>query len=85
MWKVNPELMCRKHLLGEHLEMHMFIGCLLKGKNIQGYINKGLIEVDKIRERHEQLKEEMEKRGYVHNSPLKYFPVFILNNGKVDV
>ena len=24
MWMVNPRIMCRQHLLGEHVEIHMF-------------------------------------------------------------
>jgi hypothetical protein len=70
MWNVQPHLMCRKHLLGEHLEMHMFLGALRKEKNIDGYIRNGLVEVHKIVIRHDQLMKEMERRGYNHNSPL---------------
>jgi hypothetical protein len=32
MWMVDPRLVCSKHLLGEHVELHMFVGCLLKRK-----------------------------------------------------
>lgn len=28
MWMVDPKIMCRKHLLGEHLELHMLAGCI---------------------------------------------------------
>ena len=31
MWLVNPALLCRQHLLGEHVEMHMFAGHILEG------------------------------------------------------
>jgi hypothetical protein len=72
MWNVKTKTMCRQHLLGEHLEMHMFAGCLNKGINIEGYLN-GLVETDKLVERHRELVKEMRKRGYKHNSPiLKY-------------
>ena len=30
-WKVNPKLLCRQHLLGNHLEVHMFVGTLRRG------------------------------------------------------
>lgn len=70
MWNINPKLLCRKHLLGEHVEMHMFMGCIKNGTNIKGYINKGLVEVDKILSRHNQLANEMEFRGYRHKSEL---------------
>jgi hypothetical protein len=28
MWMVPPKVMCRKHLLGEHVEIHMLAGSL---------------------------------------------------------
>ncbi len=71
MWNVDPRLMCRKHLLGEHVEMHMFAGTLAKGVSIKGYLDGGLVEVDRIRIRHDELAAEMERRGYKHSSPLR--------------
>lgn len=70
MWLVKPKIMCRKHLLGEHVEIHMLIGAILKGKSLKGYIHKNLIEIESIEERHQELVEEMLARGYKHNSPL---------------
>ena len=70
MWNVTPQLMCRQHLLGEHVEMHMFTGVIRQGKSIQGYLDNQLVEVDKINERHNQLLKEMIKRGYKHNSKI---------------
>lgn len=72
MWNVNPELMCNKHLLGEHLELHMFVGSIKKGRSIQGYLDNGLIEPQNIEERHKVLVIEMLMRGMKHNSPLVY-------------
>ncbi|MDD2201977.1 MAG: pyrimidine dimer DNA glycosylase/endonuclease V [Firmicutes bacterium] len=71
MWNVHPRLMCRKHLLGEHVEMHMFAGTLVRGMSIQGYIDGGLVEVENIRRRHDELAEEMKARGFKHASPLR--------------
>ena len=34
MWMIDPKLLCRKHLLGEHLEIHMFVGTINKGINV---------------------------------------------------
>lgn len=34
MWMVPPELMCRQHLLGEHVELHMFVGAINKGTSV---------------------------------------------------
>ena len=70
MWNAPPEVLCRKHLLGEHVEMHMFDGTLRAGNSIDGYVSKGLVEVDNIRVRHDQLAAEMLRRGYRHKSPL---------------
>ena len=69
-WNVNPEFLCTQHLLGEHVEMHMFIGCIEKDISIQGYIDKGLVEFHNIINRHNELANEMLKRGMNHKSPL---------------
>lgn len=71
MWNVDPRLMCREHLLGEHLEMHMFAGAIRKGSSVRGYIENGLVETGNIKGRHDELVTEMERRGYKHNSPLE--------------
>lgn len=82
MWKVNPKLMCNKHLLGEHVEMHMFVGSILKGNKIVGFLKKELVEVHNIKSRHTQLANEMEVRGMNHHSKLKPFKEW--NAGVVD-
>lgn len=79
MWMVNPKIMCRKHLLGEHLELHMIVGAVLKGNSIQGYIDNNLIEPKSLLQRHSALVEEMEARGYCHSSPIKTPPDWFLN------
>ena len=80
MWMVNPETMCRKHLLGEHVEIHMLAGSILKGKSIKGFSE--LVETHSAHIRHYYLAEEMVRRGYNHKSPL---PDFSMNFGKVNV
>jgi len=70
MWLVNPEKMCQKHLCGEHLEMHMFLGCLKKNKKIDGYLKNNLLEPFKLISRHDELAVEMKRRGYNHNTPV---------------
>jgi len=82
MWNVNPKLMCRNHLLGEHLECHMFIGTIIQNKSLSGYIEKGLVEVHNIIKRHDRLVFEMNKRGYNHKSPIK--KVKLWKEGKID-
>ena len=71
MWMVNPRIMCRQHLLGEHVEIHMFIGTINRGKSVKGYLEKGLLEVHNLYNRHEELVKEMSRRGYSHNSEVK--------------
>ncbi|EFL85585.1 hypothetical protein HMPREF1022_00204 [Desulfovibrio sp. 6_1_46AFAA] len=70
MWLVPPSHMCRKHLLGEHVELHMLLGTLKKGKSITGFLSGGLIDPCRMYKRHGELVREMERRGYAHNSPL---------------
>ncbi len=84
MWNVRPELMCRKHLLGEHVEMHMFLGTLSKGKGVEGYVRTGLVEVHNIKARHDELAQEMVRRNYRHNSPMSCSPLLV-RRGFVDI
>lgn len=72
---VDPEFMCRRHLLGEHVELHMLVGSINKRKSIDGFVSKGLVQLDAIEERHEELVVEMRRRGYAHRSPLPVFDV----------
>ena len=74
MWMVPPSAMCRKHLLGEHVEIHMLLGSLERGRSIDGFVSRGLIEVVSMRSRHDSLAAEMEKRGYSHKSTLSSQP-----------
>ena len=73
MWMVNPRLMCRKHLLGEHVELHMFVAGIRRGLNLRGYLDKQLLEPHNIRRRHLELVGELRRRGYHHRSPLPDF------------
>ena len=70
MWMVNPKIMCRKHLLGEHVEHHMFAGSINKGINVAGYLAKNLLEPASLWYRHDILSREMLARGYRHQSEL---------------
>jgi hypothetical protein len=83
MWKVSPKKLCVKHLLGEHVEMHMFRSNVVKKRNLSGYIKKGLVEIHNIKKRHDELAREMVLRGMKHNSPMKKFKGKVL--GKVDI
>ena len=62
--------------------MHMLVGTLQKGISVQGYIDNRLVELEHIRARHDELVEEMIKRGYNHKSPLPDYPE--VSGGVVD-
>lgn len=78
MWLCDPGILCRRHLLGEHVEMHMFLGSIKKGIGMVGYIRNDLVEPALIINRHERLKNEMLIRGYCHNSPMEVDEHFLL-------
>lgn len=69
MWMVDPKLLCRPHLLGEHGEIHKFRHNFVKGHKIDG--RRGQIEPLKMKQRHDELSQEMTRRGYNHQSPYK--------------
>ena len=79
---VDPTKMCRKHLLGEHVELHMLVGTLKRGKSIDGFLENRLVEPQNIIKRHKQLVKEMKRRGYNHQSPISGFRTGII--GKVS-
>ena len=71
MWMVEPNIMCRKHLLGEHGELHKFLHNWQKKHKIDGRISGNAIEPLTYKLRHDKLAQEMSKRGFNHNSPLE--------------
>ena len=71
MWMVSPSLLCRKHLLGEHLELHMMVGHLQRARRIDGFVRNNCVQPKSIGARHKALAKEMERRGYRHASPLQ--------------
>ena len=66
---VDPGVMCNRHLLGEHVELHMLVKTINLGKSIKGYLN-GLVDPNLTLERHEKIVEEMKRRGMNHHSPI---------------
>jgi hypothetical protein len=69
MWMVEPELMCDRHLLGEHAEIHMLAGSISRKKSIKGFLH-GLVNPNLMQSRHDALVCEMTRRGMRHKSPL---------------
>jgi hypothetical protein len=84
MWMVNPRIMCREHLLGEHVEIHMFVGSINRGKSVKGYLEKGLLEVHSLYNRHEDLVKEMKRRCYNHKSEVDEKWKFAEKIGVID-
>ena len=73
IWDLEPRKLCRNHLLGEHRELHALWSILVNGK--KGYSKhpetlrwKGKLKA--LYNRHEKIVREMEKRGYLHKTPL---------------
>ena len=73
IWDVDPALLCRKHLLGEHRELHGLWNILVHGKvgySFHPETRRWQGRLAALHRRHEQLVEEMHRRGYEHASPL---------------
>ena len=83
LWQIPPIVLCNKHLCGEHVECHMFVGTLNKGISVQGYLDKGLLEIHNLKYRHDILAEEMLRRGMKHFSPLPFFSPVVA--GHIDI
>jgi hypothetical protein len=73
MWMVETDLLCDRHLLGEHVECHMFAGSILKNISLKGYIEGGLCELDRLHSRHGELADEGARGGLKHKPPLPVF------------
>jgi hypothetical protein len=64
---VDPRVLCRRHLLGEHGELHKHRHCFERGHSIEG--RRGQIEPEAMKARHDALADEMRRRGFRHQSP----------------
>ena len=60
--------------LGRACGLHILAGCLDKGKNIKGFIEKGFVDPSLLLHRHDQPVKEMKRRRYNHCSPIVNFP-----------
>jgi hypothetical protein len=70
MWGINPKFLCRKHLLGEHNEIHKHRHNFVKKHRITKRISPIVqIEPENMKKRHDELAKEMIDRGYNHKSP----------------
>lgn len=70
MWMINPTLLCDKHLMGEHFEIHKHRHNFVKQHSINGRISPVvMVEPAAMSTRHDELVQEIIKRGFNHNSP----------------
>lgn len=83
MWMVDPKILCRKHLLGEHGEIHKHRHNFIKRHRMDGRM--GQIEPEAMESRHNALAEEMLSRGYNHQSPFEQPDTSYLPEMKVNV
>lgn len=90
MWMIPTNILCTKHLLGEHGEIHKHRHNFVKKHNIRGRIFPVVqIEPSSMETRHNELATEMLKRNMHHKSDyiqpnIDYLPDE-LKNAKVDV
>jgi hypothetical protein len=73
IWDLPPENLCRRHLLGEHRELHALWVILTQGRKGYSRHPETLRWRGKLKAlflRHEKLVVEMQRRGYAHKSPL---------------
>jgi len=90
MWMIDPKYLCRKHLLGEHNEIHKHRHMFVKKYSINNRINPIVqIEPKNMKSKHDVLVFEMLARGYKHKSPyeqpdISYLPEW-QRNVNIDI
>ncbi len=87
---VNPKLLCRKHLLGEHGEIHKHRHNFVKQHSITKRVAPVVqIEPKSMETRHDELAAEMLRRGFNHQSPFEQPDISYLpdaeKNAVVDI
>ena len=73
IWDVDPAVLCRSHLLGEHRELHAAWNVITldrRGYRAHPEVTRWRGRLAALYRRHEALVEEMASRGYRHASPL---------------
>jgi hypothetical protein len=73
VWDIHPSRKCSRNLHGEHRELHGLLNILVlqkSGYSFQPETKRWEGKLAALYNRHQQLVEEMERRGYRHHSPL---------------
>ncbi len=73
VWDIPPGLLCKQHLLGEHVEAHAIWSII--SKDLKGYSKHPEVirwrgKLAALYARHGDIAAEMERRGFAHRSPL---------------
>jgi hypothetical protein len=71
MWCIQTHLMCKRHIVQEHADMHRFERAVKEGKDMSMYTETGHLEQDYIVKRHDELVKELGRRDISHKTPLK--------------
>lgn len=81
MWMVDVSLLCRKHLLGEHGEIHKHKHSFEKGHSIKRRVSP-IVQIEPIsmQARHDELAAEITRRNYNHKSPYTQPDVSYIKN-----
>jgi len=78
-----PELLCNKHLIGEHGEIHKLAGHIARGRKL-GKL-KQFVEPRSIWSRHFDLANEMVSRNIIHKSPIKQSPLILTKLSDIEI
>ncbi len=73
IWDLPPTVLCRNHLLGEHLELHAMWSVIVNNKKGYSKHPETLRWVGKLKAlylKHDEIVKEMKERGYKHKSNL---------------
>jgi len=85
---IDTVIPCKDHLLGEHFELHKHRHNFIKKHSMNGRLHPmPQIEPSSMESRHNELVEEMLRRGYNHNSPYEQPDISYLGddaNIKID-
>lgn len=75
VWDISPCILCKKHLIAEHHEIHTIYNVIVHNK--KGYSNhpetkRWIGKLKALYDRHNYIVAEMKIRGYNHNSVLDH-------------
>lgn len=83
MWMIPPRLLCNKHLIGEHGEIHKLAGHIARGRKL-GKL-KQFVEPRSIWSRHNELADEMISRNITHESPIKQSLLILIKLSDTEI